>query len=122
MERYWYGSSYSTPLERLEPINQLQVYNLETYKRIAVILGHRGSVLSLTLSEDGHLLFSSAGDRFVNVWDTKTLLRVYSIYSMYDIGDIFCVSYSSALNTVYLGAQNTSIQVNTDLSLLKELG
>jgi WD40 repeat protein len=88
------------------------VYNLETYKRIAVILGHRGSVLSLTLSEDASLLFSSAGDRFVNVWDTKTLLRVYSIYSMYDIGDVFCVSYSSTLNTVYLGAQNTSIQAS----------
>ncbi|QDS72330.1 hypothetical protein FKW77_007817 [Venturia effusa] len=70
----------------------------------------RGSVLSLTLSQDGQLLFSTAGDRFVNVWDTKSLLRVYSIYSTYDIGDIFCVSYSSTLNTVYLGAQNTSIQ------------
>jgi di- and tripeptidase len=99
--------------------NQFQVYNLETYKRIAVILGHRGSVLSLTLSEDGQLLFSSAGDRFVNVWDTKTLLRVYSIYSMYDIGDVFCVCYSSSLNTVYLGAQNTSIQVYHNGSILR---
>jgi len=92
--------------------NYSKVYNLETYKRIAVISGHRGSVLSLTLSEDGQMLFSSAGDRFVNVWDTKTLLRLYSIYSMYDIGDVFCVLYSSSLNTVYLGAQNTSIQVD----------
>jgi di- and tripeptidase len=36
---------------------------------------------------------------------------VYAIYSDYDIGDAFCVSYSSLLQTVYLGAQNTSIQV-----------
>lgn len=45
----------------------LKVYSLDTYKRNAVIEGHRGSVLALCLSEDEGLLFSSAGDRFVNV-------------------------------------------------------
>jgi len=44
-----------------------KVYSLESYKRIAVIAGHRGSVLALCLSDDEKLLFSSAGDRFVNV-------------------------------------------------------
>jgi len=86
------------------------VYDLETYRRHAVIDGHSGSVLGLCLSQDEQLLFSSAGDRFVNVWHTKTLQRVYCIYSTYDVGDVFCVSYSTALQTVYLGAQNTSIQ------------
>jgi di- and tripeptidase len=43
------------------------VYCLNTYKRVAVIDGHRGSVLALCLSDDETLLFSSAGDRFVNV-------------------------------------------------------
>ena len=36
--------------------------------------------------------------------------RVYSIYSTYDVGDVFCLAYSTRLNTVFLGAQNTSIQ------------
>ena len=67
-------------------------------------------MLALSLSHDRQFLFSSAGDRIVNVWNTSTFTRVYSIYSTYDIGDIFCVAYSSTLHTVYLGAQNTSIQ------------
>jgi hypothetical protein len=45
------------------------------------------------------------------VWSIKSLQRLYTIYSTYDIGDIFCVAYSSSLNTVYLGCQNASIQV-----------
>jgi len=44
-----------------------QVYSLESFERLAVIEGHRGSVLGLCLSQDQTLLFSSAGDRIVNV-------------------------------------------------------
>ncbi|KAK7705960.1 hypothetical protein SLS57_009877 [Botryosphaeria dothidea] len=89
---------------------EILVYGLETYGRVAIIEGHRGSVLGLCLSQDQQFLFSSAGDRIVNVWNTRTFTREYSIYSAYDIGDVYCVSYSCALRTVYLGAQNTSIQ------------
>ncbi|KIW04317.1 hypothetical protein, variant [Verruconis gallopava] len=89
---------------------EILVFNLETYKRTLVIDGHRGSVLGLCLSEDGKLLFSSSSDHVVNVWCTESFVRVYSIYSHYDIGDIFCVAYSTRLETVYIGAQNTSIQ------------
>ena len=56
-------------------------------------------------------LFSCAGDRLVNVWDIKDFRRLASIYSVYDVGDVFCVTYCASLGTVYLGAQNTSIQV-----------
>ncbi|TKA66835.1 hypothetical protein B0A49_07317, partial [Cryomyces minteri] len=69
-----------------------------------------GSVLGFCLSPDQQLLFSSAADRIINVWSTRDFSRVYSLYSTYDTGDVFCVSYSAALQTVYLGAQNTSIQ------------
>lgn len=68
-------------------------------------------MLSLCLSQDERLLFSSAGDRFVNVWDTFSFKHLASVYSTYDVGDIFCISYSSRLETIYLGCQNTSIQV-----------
>lgn len=67
-------------------------------------------MLGLCLSADQKLLFSSAGDRIVNAWCTEKFHRIYSIYSSYDIGDIFCVAYASSIQTVYLGAQNTSIQ------------
>lgn len=46
------------------------------------------------------------------VWNTRTFERLYSIYSHYDVGDLFAVVYSSSLKTVYCGGQNTSIQVN----------
>ena len=88
----------------------LLVWSLETYQLLASVQAHRGSLLGLCLSEDGKLLCSSAGDAIVNVWGTSTLQRLYSIYSKYDVGDVFCVAYSAALQSVYLGAQNTSIQ------------
>ena len=89
---------------------EIVVYTLKTYERKAVIEGHRGSVLGLCLSADQSLLFSSGGDRIVNVWRTRDLSRQCCLYSSYDVGDIFCVSYSTTLRTVYLGAQNTTIQ------------
>ncbi|KAL9099398.1 MAG: hypothetical protein Q9163_005096 [Psora crenata] len=88
----------------------LLVWSLETYELIASVHAHRSSLLGLCLSDNGELLFSSAGDALVNVWDASTLQRLYSIYSKYDVGDVFCVAYSSAMQSVYLGAQNTSIQ------------
>ena len=44
------------------------------------------------------------------VWCTRNLGRLYHVWSTYDVGDVFCVAYSAAQQTVYLGAQNTSIQ------------
>ncbi|GAB7349314.1 hypothetical protein MBLNU459_g8453t2 [Dothideomycetes sp. NU459] len=89
---------------------EILVYSLDGYERIAVVEAHKGSVLDLCLCEEEGLLLSSAADRITNVWDLHTFERVYSLYSKYDTGDIFCVAYSSRLRTVYLGAQNTSIQ------------
>lgn len=89
---------------------EILVYSLDSYERIAVIEGHGGSVLGLCLSSDQELLFSTAGDRIANVWDTNTFERVYCLYSTYDVGDVFCVSYCERLRTVYFGAQNTTIQ------------
>lgn len=89
---------------------EIIVYSLDTYERVAVIEGHKGSILDLCLSEDESVLFSTAGDRYTNVWDTKTLERVYCLYSTYDIGDVFCVCFSDRLRTVYIGSQNTTIQ------------
>ncbi|WPG98705.1 Hypothetical protein R9X50_00149900 [Acrodontium crateriforme] len=89
---------------------EILVYELATFSRKAVIEGHRGSVLALCLDSENQLLFSSAGDRIVNVWNTETLAQECCLYTSFDVGDIFCVAFSSALQTVYLGAQNTTIQ------------
>ncbi|KAL8749722.1 MAG: hypothetical protein Q9199_007514 [Rusavskia elegans] len=89
---------------------EILIWSLDTYERLRSIKAHHRSVLSLYVSRAQGLLFSSAGDAIVNVWCIHSLNRLYSIYSTYDVGDIFCVAYSALLNTVYLGAQNTSIQ------------
>ncbi|KAJ4349657.1 uncharacterized protein N0V89_008274 [Didymosphaeria variabile] len=89
---------------------EILVFGLDTYELRRTIEAHRGSVLSLTLSQDQSLLFSSATDPIVNVWCTSNFDRLYALWSPYDVGDIFCVAYSSYHKTLYLGAQNTSIQ------------
>ncbi|KAF1953052.1 glutathione degradosome [Byssothecium circinans] len=89
---------------------EILVYSLGTYERRKAIEAHRGSVLGLCLSQDQTLLFSSATDPIINVWCTSKFIRLYALWSPYDVGDIFCVAYSSYHHTVYLGAQNTSIQ------------
>ncbi|KAF2732478.1 glutathione degradosome [Polyplosphaeria fusca] len=89
---------------------EILVYSLDTYELRRTIEAHKGSVLGLCLQKDQNLLFSSATDPIVNVWHTDSFLRLYSLWSTYDVGDIFCVAYSSYHHTVYLGAQNTSIQ------------
>ena len=100
----------------------LLVWSLESFELLANVHAHRGSILCLHLSGDKKLLFSSAGDALVNVWCTKSFSRQYSIYSKYDVGDVFCVVFSAQLQTAYLGAQNTSIQVHTVLIRNVEAG
>ncbi|PLB55571.1 Zn-dependent exopeptidase [Aspergillus steynii IBT 23096] len=85
-------------------------WSLETYDLVLSVHAHQESVLDLYLSEDGDLLFSSGGDSVINVWSTRTFDRLYSIHTHHDVGDIFAVAYSSSLNTIYCGGQNTSIQ------------
>ena len=86
------------------------VWSLETYQLLATVPAHKESVLSLALSEDRALLFSTGADSVVNVWSTQTLHRLYSLHSHFEIGDIFCVVHSTKNQTLFWGAQNSSIQ------------
>jgi di- and tripeptidase len=87
-----------------------QVWWLETKFEETSFHAHEESVLGLYLSEDGDLLFSSGGDSVVNVWSTQGFAHLYSIYSHHDVGDIFTLVFSSRLEAVYCGGQNTSLQ------------
>lgn len=82
---------------------------------------HSSSILCLTLSEDENYLFSGGSDSLVKVWDLSTTTNkpssnalneihcTHIIYSLVDIGDIFSISWSSSLSTLFIGAQNASI-------------
>lgn len=72
--------------------------------------GHSGSVLCLCLTPDQSILLSTGGDAIVQVWDARTFKNLYTIYSTYDVGDVFCVAFSAKLQMAWFGAQNTSIQ------------
>ncbi len=100
-ERYIYAGTQD---------GEIVVWSLASFELVLRIQAHSRAVLCLYLSPDGQLLFSSAGDAIVNVWCPVNLKRLYHIYSTYDVGDVFSVAYSVQFDTVYLGAQNTSIQ------------
>lgn len=89
---------------------EIITWSLSTFHQLRHVQAHKRSILSLFLSPDGTLLFSSAGDPIINVWCPKTLRHLYEIYGTYDVGDIFSTAYSAQHDTLYLGAQNTSIQ------------
>ncbi|KIW90562.1 uncharacterized protein Z519_09209 [Cladophialophora bantiana CBS 173.52] len=86
------------------------VWSLETYELLATVPAHKESVLSIALSDDRSLLFSTGADAIVNVWSTESLQRLYSLYSHFEIGDVFCVVHSTKIQTLFWGAQNASIQ------------
>ncbi|KAG0256503.1 hypothetical protein BG011_004472 [Mortierella polycephala] len=90
--------------------SDIHVWELEHFQLVTNLKGHLGSILSLTLCEDGKWLFSSSGDGTVRVWDTETFKCLYHIHSSQDVGDVFSVVFSDTLNTMYIGCQNTSIQ------------
>lgn len=91
---------------------EIAVWSLGSYELVHTIQAHKRTVLCLFLSTTGDspLLFSSAGDAVISVWCPKTFKRLYEIYSTFDVGDMFSVAYSAQYETVYMGAQNASIQ------------
>jgi di- and tripeptidase len=100
-ERYIYAGTQD---------GDILVWSLASFELVNRIQAHTRAVLCLFLSADGELLFSGAGDAIVNAWHSVSLKLAYHIYSTYDVGDVFSVVYSAQFQTVYLGAQNTSIQ------------
>ncbi|KAB5543115.1 hypothetical protein GE09DRAFT_1225249 [Coniochaeta sp. 2T2.1] len=91
---------------------EIAVWSLGSFELVHTIQAHKRTVLCLFLSTSGEtpLLFSSAGDAVISVWCPKTFKRLYEIYSTFDVGDMFSVAYSAQYETVYMGAQNASIQ------------
>ena len=86
-------------------------WSLQNYEQLFNIRAHDESILALLVSEDRELLFSSGVDSTVKVWSLRTFSETASFYSLYDVGDIFCLAYSAKRKTVFTGSQNGSLQV-----------
>ncbi|EHK26884.1 uncharacterized protein TRIVIDRAFT_34878 [Trichoderma virens Gv29-8] len=89
---------------------EIVVWSLSTFHQVQQVQAHKRSVMSLSLSPDGNYLFSSACDPIINVWCPRSLRRLYEIYGNHDVGDIFSTAYSPQHDTLYIGAQNMTIQ------------
>lgn len=100
---------------------EIFVWSLATFELVKRIQAHKRHVLGLFLSEAHNndpdsdsptrpILVSSGGDALVSVWCPNTFARLYEIYSLDHIGDIFSCVHATQNNTVYIGAQDTSIQ------------
>ena len=87
----------------------IAVYSLETYELLSTVHAHEESVLSLTLSEDHRLLFSTGADATVNIWSALSLEHLYAVNSYFEVGDVFCAAYSAHHRTIIFGSQNGSI-------------
>ncbi|CAA7261422.1 unnamed protein product [Cyclocybe aegerita] len=92
--------------------HDISVWDKRTYVLKATLRGHTGSVLGLEYAKDKKWLFSSSGDSTVRVWSTETLQLLYVIdpYLENCAGDLFSLAWSSALQTIFVGCQNTSLQ------------
>ncbi|KDQ11164.1 hypothetical protein BOTBODRAFT_35706 [Botryobasidium botryosum FD-172 SS1] len=90
----------------------IYVWDRSTLQVKTTLQGHTGSVLALEIAKEKEWLFSSAGDSTVRIWSTRTLTPLYTITPHLDTdsGDIFSLVYSSTLNTLFFGCQNTSLQ------------
>lgn len=108
---------------------QLLVYDLSTYQLINRIDAHHGSLFCLQLyhiknnknnasanQNSTPLLISSGSDSILKVWalfdhnGSDLIHELCTVYSVYDIGDIFCVATLPKYNTIAIGAQNATIQ------------
>ncbi|KAJ7750951.1 hypothetical protein DFH07DRAFT_961172 [Mycena maculata] len=90
----------------------IPVWDKKTFRLKDSLRGHTGSVLALEYVAEREWLFSSSGDSTVRIWSTSTLTPIYvlSPYEDTAAGDLFSVSWSPSLQTIYVGCQNTSLQ------------
>ncbi|KIM43328.1 hypothetical protein M413DRAFT_69177 [Hebeloma cylindrosporum] len=90
----------------------IAVWDKTTFQLKGTLRGHTGSVLGLEYAKEKNWLFSSSGDSTVRVWSAVTLEPIYVItpYMGEGSGDLFSLSWSSEMQTIFLGCQNTSLQ------------
>lgn len=101
-------------------------YSLKYEIKTAQEEDESSSILCLEITNDESFLFSAGSDSIVKVWDLSDIASskaelTHIIYSVIDIGDIFSLSWSKELSTLFIGAQNASILWTTLIFQLQPL-
>lgn len=104
------------------------VYDRVYYRRVATISAHTRAVFSL-LVIDGDCIFSCSGDDTIKVYrptfdDAKALQSgswLVAEIGMADnnAGDLYSMAWDELSRTLFIGNQNTSIQVSTEYKPLR---
>ncbi|GEQ68361.1 hypothetical protein JCM33374_g2029 [Metschnikowia sp. JCM 33374] len=103
--------------------SKILIFEVSTFALKHVMnCGHRSfaaSVLCMTIDPEENFLFTAGSDSLVKVWDLSPfndksatefdIKCTHLAYSSVDIGDIFSISWSACLSTLFIGAQNASI-------------
>lgn len=68
----------------------MKVWDSETGKNVANLKGHRGSVYSIKMSNDGSFAFSVGTDKQICIWDVRQRSAAYAIdaHIYQDMNDI----------------------------------
>lgn len=90
--------------------NYINVWDISSLLLKKSLAGHQGSILDMKVDPEHSRLFSSSSHSTVRIWDTVSLRCVYQIDSAFDVGDLFSLAYSSRMDMIYTGCQNTAIQ------------
>ncbi|ODV91090.1 hypothetical protein CANCADRAFT_2807 [Tortispora caseinolytica NRRL Y-17796] len=85
---------------------EIHVLDLHSYSSVATLRGHTSSVHSLCINNS--YLISGSSDSLIMIWNIATLTLEYTVYSIFDIGDIFAICPIGEY--IYFGSQNASIQ------------
>ncbi|KAJ7644380.1 hypothetical protein FB45DRAFT_897694 [Roridomyces roridus] len=90
----------------------IPVWDKKTFRLKDKLRGHTGSVLALEYVAEREWLFSASGDSTVRIWSTTSLAPIYELspYLETAAGDLFSLAWSSSLQTIFIGCQNTSLQ------------
>lgn len=101
-DRYLFAGTQSGSIKVWDRTTFLPIQNLE---------GHTRGILCMVISPDQKILFSGSGDGTVRVWDAQNPGLKYVLRTSPHVGDILSLAYLASANTIFLGCQDTSIQV-----------
>jgi len=93
--------------------SDIKIWDIKTQKNVATFEGHTGKVTSLSFSENGYYLASTAGHT-VKLWDLRKLKNIHSI-DIPDAGNLNAVTWD--YSGTYLAVAGEDIRVLTGKAL-----